>query len=125
MDCRGTDHKGILILPQDELNLRVKYEIIAWGEASCIVGELTKKAFVWRCGCQVVLIAGKSSQIHVIGDKAMEAALDACDACHIGPKDRPIFTHCQVESPLLMSLWHVVCPLAIYLSCILRFVSGG
>ena len=44
--------------------------------------------------------AGFRLEIHVIGDRAAETALDALDAVNVAPEKRTILTHCQVTSHL-------------------------
>ena len=44
--------------------------------------------------------AGFRLEIHVIGDRATETALDALDAVNVAPEKRTILTHCQVTSHL-------------------------
>lgn len=42
--------------------------------------------------------SGYRLEIHVIGDRAAEAALDALRTANVAAEKRPIFTHCQVCS---------------------------
>ncbi|CAN0553045.1 unnamed protein product, partial [Ectocarpus sp. 8 AP-2014] len=35
-------------------------------------------------------------EVHAIGDRALEAVLDAFEGAGLQPTDRPIVTHCQV-----------------------------
>lgn len=35
-------------------------------------------------------------EIHAIGDKAAELVLSTFEAVGVGPKDRPLLTHCQI-----------------------------
>lgn len=37
-------------------------------------------------------------EVHAIGDRALEAVLDAFEGAGLQPTDRPIVTHCQVTS---------------------------
>ena len=47
--------------------------------------------------------AGFRLEIHVIGDKAAELALDLLESCQISPETRPIFVHCQILREDLLS----------------------
>ena len=40
--------------------------------------------------------AGYRFEIHVIGDKAAEVALDLLESTNVSPSSRPIFVHCQI-----------------------------
>ena len=42
--------------------------------------------------------AGFRLEVHVIGDRAAEAAIEAFEKAQITPEKRPILTHCQVGS---------------------------
>ena len=41
--------------------------------------------------------AGFRLEMHIIGDKAADAALTALEAAEVTPERRPILTHCQVQ----------------------------
>lgn len=45
---------------------------------------------------------GYQVEVHAIGDRAMEAVLDALEAAGVGAAARPVVTHCQVMGPDLI-----------------------
>jgi len=65
----GTDNRGVLIHPLDELTEKV------------------------RTAHQ----QGYQLEVHAIGDRALETVLDAFEGAGLQPSDRPIITHCQVH----------------------------
>ena len=42
--------------------------------------------------------AGYRLEVHVIGDRAAEATIEALEKAEVTPERRPILTHCQVTS---------------------------
>ena len=60
--------------------------------------------------------AGFRLEIHVIGDRAAETALDALEAVNVAPEKRTILTHCQVTSHLsTFSYLSPSCSLSLFL----------
>eukprot|EP00644_Phytophthora_capsici_P006352 jgi/Phyca11/12067/fgenesh1_pm.PHYCAscaffold_94_\ len=47
--------------------------------------------------------AGYRVEIHAIGDRAAEQVLKALKRANVGPKDRPVLTHCQILGEDLIS----------------------
>ena len=50
--------------------------------------------------------SGYRLEIHVIGDAAADAALDAMEYAKVAPEKRPILTHCQVCTSATRGLAH-------------------
>ncbi|CAM9098263.1 unnamed protein product [Ectocarpus fasciculatus] len=71
----GTDNNGVLIHEQEALTRKV--------------AQARDRGF--------------RVEVHAIGDRALEAVLDAFEGAGLQPKDRPIVTHCQVAGPDLVT----------------------
>eukprot|EP00736_Rhodelphis_marinus_P012565 Rmarinus@m.22402 len=61
---------------------------------------LTPKEMTERC--RNVKSAGHRLEVHVIGDRAAEVALDSLREAGVAPDERPVLVHCQVLGPDLL-----------------------
>ena len=54
---------------------------------------------------QGAVAAGYRLEIHVIGDRAADAALEALEQAQATPEQRHILTHCQVRHVIAVTLY--------------------
>ena len=66
------------------------------GDDSDKYGRLQKTEEEFKDIVNKVTKAGFRLEIHVIGDKAAEIALDLLESCSVSPSSRPLFVHCQI-----------------------------